>query len=273
MKNCTLSSGHYSFLDVRLEQCDQADCSSGYSFGPYIRDFYLLHFVTNGTGTFHISNQSYTLKAGDLFFIPPGILTFYQADTDTPWSYTWIGMRGTILPKVFNDAGLSKKNPILKYSDRLLDALNNVYLHSNTDGFDSLSTAGCLYLFLDELTKCGTSTGNVLTVQQTYIDAAVKYIDQNIYNSISVSALSDMLGIDRSYFCSIFKMSMGVSPQQYIINLKMQKAKLFLETTNVDIKYIADSLGYKDLYAFSHTFKRIHGISPKEWRTQKKNLF
>lgn len=269
MNNCLSVSNHYPCHDVRLEQCDKADCAPGYSFGPYIRDFHLLHFITGGSGVFHIGNQKYSLQKGSLFYIPPGILTFYKADVHTPWSYTWIGIRGGILPKVFAGAGLSKSHPVSTYSNRLIDLLEETYIHANTDGFDSLNTTGALYFFLDELTKCGGENAAAPTVQQTYVDTAIEYINKYIYQPVSVSELSDLLGIDRSYFCSIFKKSTGLSPQQYVMNLKMEKAKIFLETTSIDIKYIADSLGYKDLYSFSHAFKRINGVSPSDWRTNK----
>ena len=261
-------SNQYPFHDIQMTVCGQEDCLPDYSFGPYIRDFYLLHFITKGCGIFTFKEKRYLLKEGDLFFIEPGLLTYYQADKEVPWSYTWIGLKGTILPKLFSDIGLSKKVPVLQYSQRLLHTLEQVLHHANTSGFDSLDTIGYIYLFLNELTQCGAGQKNNPPQQPLYIDTAVRYINQNIYSSISISELSDTLGIDRSYFCSLFKKHLGISPQQYIMNLKMEKAKIFLETTDIDIKYIADSLGYGDLYTFSHSFKRKTGVSPSEWRNR-----
>lgn len=265
-------SNQYPFHDIQMTVCGQADCPPDYSFGPYIRDFYLLHLVTDGCGMFSVGNKNYLLKKGDLFFIEPGILTFYQADGKEPWSYTWIGLQGIILPKLFSDIGLTRNVPVLRYSETLLETLEQIQHHADTNGFDSLNTMGYIYLFLNELTKCKPDKKITTPPQPLYIDAAVRYINQNIYSSISISQLSHTLGIDRSYFCSLFKKHLGSSPKQYIINLKMEKAKIFLETTDIDVKYIADSLGYGDLYTFSHSFKRKMGMSPSEWRKKKQTI-
>lgn len=153
------------------------------------------------------------------------------------------------------------------YPAALSAALETVISHAETDGVDSFCTMGAVYLFLSEFLKNADkkSTGQTID-QHSYIDAAVRYMEQHIYETVSISAIADMLGISRNYFSSIFKKAMGLSPQQYLMNLKMEKAKIFLETTTVDIKYIADSLGYEDLFTFSHSFKRNTGVSPSEWR-------
>ena len=266
MESLTRTFDYYPFHDIQLAQYGQEDCAPGHSFGPYIRDIFLLHFVTEGTGTFTIAGRTYHLNKGELFFIPPDLLTFYQADIATPWSYTWIGFRGIVLPGLLRSTGLSKDTPTLAYSDALLKTLNKVILHGEQDGFDSPKTMGYIYFFIHELIKCGNVKRHTPSSQHAYTEAAVKYINQNIYDRISVSKLAGQLGIDRSYFCSLFKKQLGVSPQQYILHLKTEKAKAFLETTAVDVKYIADSLGYGDLYTFSHSFKKQTGLSPREWR-------
>ena len=267
MKYFILPPDFFPFHDVQMIQCGQSDCEPGYSFGPYVRDFYLLHLVTDGEGIFRIAGNDYCVKQGEMFFIPPGLLTFYQADAHFPWSYMWIGFRGAALPKLFHETGLSKDSPVIPYPDSLPGALTKVLSHADSDGLDSFRTMGYVYLFISELLNIKKESDSHAAGQRSYIDAAVRFMEQHVYDRISISSIADMLGISRNYFCTIFKQSMGMPPQQYLMELKMEKAKIFLETTNVDIKYIADSLGYEDLFTFSHSFKRITGVSPKEWRT------
>lgn len=98
------------------------------------------------------------------------------------------------------------------------------------------------------------------------MEAAINYIHQHICHKLSVSTLAHMLGIDRSYFCSIFKCQMGYSPKQYIQTQKLEKAKVLLETTDMSVQAISHLLGYGDQFAFSHAFQQNIGESPREWR-------
>lgn len=268
VKDLFRSSAYSPFHDIQLIQTGQQDCMPGHSFGPYIRSFYLLHFVTKGFGEFHIADRQYTLQKGSLFFIPPNLPTSYWADEVAPWSYLWIGLKGILLPQLLEAAGLSQNIPVLSFSDELLASARQVGLSAEQDGFDALSTMGHLYLFMHELVKCGNLQRSSAPRKNAYVETAVKYIHQNIYDRFSVSDLADMLGIDRSYFCNIFKEQLGFSPKQYIQNVKQEEAKVLLETTDMDIQTIAHWMGYGDPFAFSHAFKQNTGISPREWRKQ-----
>lgn len=270
MENLNPFTEYYPFHDVQLILYGQEDCLPSHSFGPYVRDIHLFHFITKGKGTFCINQKSYTLQTGDAFFIPPGVLTYYEADALVPWHYSWIGLRGIALPRFMNLCGFSKSSPVFHFSEKLFHLLETVFHKAGSTGFDSPETIGYVYLFLNELLACGHKVTAPSTMPNQYIATAIKHINQNIYKPISVSNLSKMLGIDRSYFCQLFKKHLGTSPSEYILTLKLEKAKFFLETNDVDIRYIAESLGYDDIYTFSHLFKRKVGVSPREWRNQHK---
>lgn len=154
VKDLFRPSAYSPFHDIQIIQIGQQDCMPGHSFGPDSRDFYLLHFITKGLGQFYIADTQYVLQQGELFFIPPHLSASYQADANDPWTYLWIGLKGIILPKLLAEAGLSLDNPVLCFSQELLDVLRQVSLCAEQDGFDSLRTIGYLYLFMHELTQC-----------------------------------------------------------------------------------------------------------------------
>ncbi len=155
VKDLFRSSAYSLSHDIQLIQIGQQDCMPGHSFGPDSRDFYLLHFVTKGHGQLCMADRQYLLQQRELFFIPPHLPASYQADANDPWSYLWIGLKGIILPKLLAEAGLSLDNPVLCFSQGLLDVLGQVSLCAERNGFDSLQTLGYLYLFLHQLTLCG----------------------------------------------------------------------------------------------------------------------
>jgi hypothetical protein len=92
--------------------CGTEDCEPGHSFGPTERDFYLIHYILKGKGSFTVKNTTYSLKKGDAFYICPDVTTFYKADFEDPWVYSWIGFNGSKAESYLNHAGLNVDNPV-----------------------------------------------------------------------------------------------------------------------------------------------------------------
>lgn len=88
-------------IDLSLSFYGYEECTPNYSFGPAIRDTYVLHYITKGKGQFHYKGKIVDLKAGDFFLLKPDELTFYQADNQDPWAYYWLGITGGRAPDYF----------------------------------------------------------------------------------------------------------------------------------------------------------------------------
>ena len=88
-------------IDLSLSFYGYEECTPNYSFGPAIRDTYVLHYITKGKGQFHYKGKIVDLKAGDFFLLKPDELTFYQADSQDPWAYYWLGITGGRAPDYY----------------------------------------------------------------------------------------------------------------------------------------------------------------------------
>lgn len=245
-------------------------CSPGHSFGPYIRDYYLLHYVCGGKGTYTINNKVFKLERDKVFIIPPGEVTVYCADIREPWTYMWIGLSGIAIEEYMKMTGFKTDKPVINASKKLKSILKTIIEKSETEGYNSLTVTGNLYFFIDELIKCGSGGEKLKSVSQAYVEKAVLYINKNIQNKLTVAEIAAYVGINRVYFCKIFKKIIGCTPQNYILNLKIEKAKTFLAETDNEVKFIASSLGYDDTFVFSHAFSKKTGMSPKNWRNKNK---
>lgn len=103
-------------------------------------------------------------------------------------------------------------------------------------------------------------------------EGIVKYIQKHYTEDISLNNLANNLFITPSGLIFKFKKAMGITPVEYIINLRIELAKNLLSTTDVKIYDIAEQCGYKNVYYFSNAFKKITGMSPSTFRTTTKNL-
>ncbi|NVB76644.1 helix-turn-helix domain-containing protein, partial [Phocaeicola vulgatus] len=89
---------------------------------------------------------------------------------------------------------------------------------------------------------------------------------ENYNRKVRVDELADRIGINRSYLAKSFKKLMGCSPQQFLVNLRMEKAVGMLKNTDLPVNQIAAQVGYENPLTFSKIFKQRYGISPKNYR-------
>lgn len=251
---------------VKSVHCGKEECAPKHSFGPVMRDHYLIHYIEKGKGRFEINNKVYHLGQGEIFYIMPNVITYYEADEKEPWVYKWVGIKGRYLESVFKMTGLSLKNPVMAVSEDVSEAMDGIIDRLADDDRTTLEFSSLVYVFLDKLVKNNKYEVEKKSNSQIYVEKAVDYIWQYIYRKVSVEELARFVSIDRSYLASIFKEYTGVSPQRYIMDIKMKTACEYLLSTDYDITYIAQSVGYEDLFVFSHAFKKYMGVSPKEYR-------
>ena len=93
------------------------------------------------------------------------------------------------------------------------------------------------------------------------------------YNErLKINELADYIGVNRSYLASNFKKTFGCSPQEFLVNLRMEKAKVLLKKQDLSINAVANVVGYTDQLAFSKAFKKHFGCSPSTYKDEKSCL-
>lgn len=125
-------------------------------------------------------------------------------------------------------------------------------------------------MFIDCLMRSSASrtTPSSSGMSRYYLEWAFSYIDQNFQNNITVASIADSCKIHRNYLCKIFRDQLGVSPQEFLITYRMNKAVQLLKTTSLSIKDIGNAVGYPNQLHFSRAFKNVYGISPSQWRKE-----
>lgn len=259
-------------LELCLTYCGWEYCDAGHRFGPNKRSSYVLHIVREGKGVLEINKKTYHLTTGDAFLIPAETEAWYEADMIDPWSYMWVAFTGFKADECANGAGFSLRSPVRKtehiqelnhYIDEIMEARQLSFA-------DELRRNGLLRLFLSTLMAeyRNSITGGKPHIYpySVYVEHAMEYIADNYSQKIRIGEMADYIGVNRSYLTSSFKKAIGCSPQEYLLNVRMEKAKSLLKKTDTPISGIASSVGYADQLAFSKIFKQWYGISPRDYR-------
>ena len=269
-----LENTNRDFNDLYLCYCGLEKCAPLHSFGPAIRPTYLIHYVLDGQGYYYVNDNKYTVIKNQGFLIEPNVVTFYQADKDNPWTYLWIGIDGDKAKLYLNSAGLNQEHLIFTYEkdDALKEYVLEMLKHHTMSDSDAFKIEGLLYLFFSKLCEDRKEISYLNKDEHTnnYINKAIEFIQNNYHNSIKVTDIADYLCLNRSYLTSIFQNNLNMSPQKFLIEFRITKAAELLYNTDLPIGNIAYSCGYSDPLAFSKAFKKIKGVSPKEFRNTKK---
>ena len=103
---------------------------------------------------------------------------------------------------------------------------------------------------------------------RTVIMQIVSYLQENFYEDIEMSALAEKFHFSVSYFRYYFKKFMGVSPQKYLIQLRITHAKFLLRNENQTVEEIAVNCGFHASNHFIQTFKKYEGVTPLQYKLQ-----
>ncbi len=236
-------------------------CAKNHSYGPATRDCYLIHYILEGKGIFHRGEQTYHLSKGQCFLICPQDVTFYQADEENPWHYLWIAFDGSRAEEFLRRAGLSGESPIFSSAgvssvfERLQIESQNGYQNNTELSYYLLSKIYELFYHL-------SIPAQKEHITEHYIEKAKNYLTTLYSQDISIEKLANYCCLDRRYLCRIFKDKTGVTLQQYLLNIRLEKARSLVVSSKLSISDIARSVGYRDLYHFSRMFKNKYGKSP-----------
>lgn len=260
-------------MDIRYCYHGKQVCVPGFAWGPGVKGQYKIMFIHSGQGVYQLDGHTFHLQKGQGFIVYDDILCYMEADRTDPWVYSWVAFTGSGIPSLFEHVQISLRSPIFQFaplfwSDPYLDKLSDEHIDLMMAELLRQST---LNRFLaDWIAMLVTTKQYRLETrpQDGYIRKAIEFIRTNYNQKITIAEIANMIGIDRVYLSVLFKESLQVSPQQYLLNLRMEKAGELLSNSQITVGEVANSVGYSDPLLFSKMFKRVKGLSPSHFRSK-----
>ncbi len=223
-----------------------------------INDYQLL-YTLSGKGTVRIKEDEFEVSEGDVFILPPFTPHEY-GPLEGEWNTLWITYNGTVAKSGFAfDADIRRGCDFELYHKRIIRG-------KAQEGRQKRASVS-LYELLLCLSECEGISAPKSYSAVPDVSAAVQYISEHYHETVELSKLAELAGLSDGHFCRVFKAHTHMRPLEYVIHLKIERAKdMLIEKTPISISDIAKKLGYTSAAYFSKTFKEKVGMTPEEYR-------
>ena len=257
-------------------------------FGLHCHEFAEIVIITGGRGVHITGEDSYELSVGDTFVIggdrPHDYLNMDRLSlvnilfdpAEFPMSLgDLLSLPGyhalfTLEPawrKRHRFTSRLQLNPgEMVETLRLVDDLEGE-LAGRSPGFATMATAAMLQL-VTFLSRCYSRTRNPESKKLLRIAESISHLQLNFTQPITLDDLVEISGMSRRNFIRTFEGTMGTSPINYLIELRIREASRLLRSTDRRITEIAFEVGFSDSNYFTRQFRKSQGLSPRDYRKQ-----
>lgn len=275
----TLNAGYGSYgngCNYPLNTHPNSYCFS-WNTGRTLNEYQLI-YIPRGSGSFESASvRRRAIRAGSIFAVFPGEWHRYRPNPEG-WDELWVGFRGELADIVMEKSLFSRSAPILEVGrpPKVLDLFHDIWnrVQAEAPGYQQ-SLAGEIIQLLGELYGFRIRQQNPVSEfneEQLLVRRAKEIMAGRLDQSLQMEELAAALNSSYSQFRKLFKQSTGLSPGQYFIQLKVERAKQLLQDNRLRIKEIAYALGFECCFYFSKLFKEKVGMSPENYRRQDRFL-
>jgi AraC-like DNA-binding protein/quercetin dioxygenase-like cupin family protein len=236
-------------------------------------DEYQLIYITAGKGVLQTkSGGKFEIRAGDGFLIFPGEWHRYKPDTRSGWTESWVGFKGNNSFLQSSEHLLSRNSPMFSIGmdDRLIRQLSNIFEMVKSDfvGAEYVLSGSVIFLIGHILTHLKRQELKITSQTDEIIMTAKSLLEGQFSEKVNLEGIASQLNISYVWFRTYFKKHTGFSPYDYLLNIRINHARLLLKNSNRLVKEISQSSGFESQQQFSKTFKKKTGLSPVQFRNQ-----
>lgn len=229
-----------------------------------VQNFYTWHFVLSGSGTLDVEDQTFDVKCGDMFFIPPDVKMRYYPSEQDPWEYVWFSLNGETADHYGKLVGFSQDTFVLenRYQSIIHGILKNLFATLAESANGHFGVLSAFYKIMD---IC------VSHIPPSGIQSIKAVIDANCMSQFfSIESLCRDIGISHAHLLRLFKNEYGDTLIGYMTKKRIEHACELLATTDLSVRTVAFSCGFSDEIHFMKTFKKSVGVTALQYRNKKR---
>ena len=226
---------------------------------------------TSGAGWVHWKGREQRVEAGGVVLLPPAEAHAYGADESDPWTLEWAHFAGDEAMHWRNAVlGRNPNSVCLNLSASLALGLGLARVYERLEtGYhepELLAAAAALRWSLTELVRLRHLPGNTLTVIDA-VDATASWMREHLDQRVTLGKLASRARLSVSHFSALFRQRFGYAPIDWLIRQRIQRSCHLLDGTNDKVEAIGQAVGFTDPYYFSRMFRRVMGVSPRQYRS------
>ena len=229
-------------------------------------DGYIFQYTLNGYGVYESDDNLYNLEKNKGFItcVPNHSKYYLPKHEGNYWEYIYVHFNGSVAGQLYDEIkNVSGEIFTLPLDNPAIQLLINEYeLLEHGKQYRRFEAGAFMYNFLTTLLREISTPGSAGSL----ITDAVNQINTNYNTDISLSELSKNLGITPSQLSRLFLREIGISPIEYLTNVRLEHSMQLLTMTNLGINEIASLCGFANGNYFTKVFKKKLGFTPSKYR-------
>lgn len=247
-------------------------------------------YISGGSGDYILEQNCYRAEAGDLFLVRPNeqhcVPTIFTPELSSfniymTSYYLWNVCGEYVEPgrlKMLIGGGSGESAVEHRFPGRGDTFLELIKLCSSPESAD-LSRYRIRQLVLELVISVASELPGSYeedsllmsaVVHQNDIQNAIGYINENLTEQLTLDDIARSAGMSRSHFSTVFRRVTGISPYEYLLLQRIERAVGLLRKTDITILEVAQSCGFRNLANFNKTFKKVTSMTPSDYRASKR---
>lgn len=228
---------------------------------PMMDIVHRFNIVMSGHAVFEADGNEFPLEKGSIFITCP--CEYYHLKNCVNFTFTYITFTGEGVDALLNFAGIDASNRYFSGFDFLCDYFNSTIRFVNSKNGQLLTQSALLYALAFIV---GGQDKAELQGNENLYNSMVDYINHHYCNpNISLNSICEIFSYSPKYVSALFNRNMNMGFSEYVNKLRTERACLLMDNGQGKISDIASQCGFKDPMYFSKVFKKLTGISPKEY--------